>query len=91
MRLLLIVQDPRYRTLLRHHISCEWPEAKIDHRSARIDETMPPEYLAQGYDAVVLDEDWLQGQGLAWLAVRLASHTSRPPRWRSPSIRQSGR
>lgn len=67
MRLLLIVQDPRYRTLLRHHITCEWPDAKIDHRSARSEDPVPPEYLAQGYDAVVLDEDWLQGQGLAWL------------------------
>lgn len=67
MRLLLIVQDPRYRTLLRHHISCAWPEAKIDHRSARTGETLPPEYLAQGYDVVVLDEDWLQGRGMEWL------------------------
>jgi len=66
MRLLLIVQDPRYRTLLRHHITCEWPDARIDHRSTREDR-IPLEYLAQGYDAVVLDEDWLGGQGLAWL------------------------
>ena len=68
MRLLLIVQDPRYRTLLRHHISCEWPEAQIDHRSAsREAQPIPPEYLAQGYDVVILDEDWLNGQGLPWL------------------------
>jgi tRNA A-37 threonylcarbamoyl transferase component Bud32 len=66
MRLLLIVQDPRYRTLLRHHITCEWPDAGIDFRSPR-EERIPPEYLAQGYDAVVLDEEWLGGQGLAWL------------------------
>lgn len=67
MRLLLVVQDPRYRTLLRHHITCAWPDAKIDYRSARSEEPLPPEFLAQGYDAVVLDEDWLQGQGLTWL------------------------
>jgi len=68
MRLLLIVQDPRYRTLLRHHISCEWPEAQVDHRSAtREAHPIPPEYLAQGYDVVILDEDWLGGKGLAWL------------------------
>jgi tRNA A-37 threonylcarbamoyl transferase component Bud32/DNA-binding response OmpR family regulator len=67
MRLLLIVQDPRYRTLLRHHISCEWPEATVDHRSARAADHLPPEYLAQGYDVVLLDEGWLDGQGLPWL------------------------
>jgi tRNA A-37 threonylcarbamoyl transferase component Bud32/DNA-binding response OmpR family regulator len=68
MRLLLIVQDPRYRTLLRHHVSCEWPEAQVDHRSAtRESDPIPPEYLAQGYDVVILDEDWLGGKGLAWL------------------------
>jgi DNA-binding response OmpR family regulator len=67
MRLLMIVQDARYRTLLRHHISCEWPEAQIDHRSARANEAIPPEFLAQGYDVVLLDEDWLAGEGLAWL------------------------
>jgi tRNA A-37 threonylcarbamoyl transferase component Bud32 len=67
MRLLLIVQDPRYRTLLRHHITCEWPDARLDHRSARSDEPVPPEYLAQGYDAVILDQEWLEGQGTGWL------------------------
>lgn len=89
MRLLLIVQDARYRTLLRHHISCAWPDATIDHRSARTAEGLPPEYLAQGYDVVILDEDWLQGQGLQWLRelatrrgfapiVFLADHASSP-------------
>jgi tRNA A-37 threonylcarbamoyl transferase component Bud32 len=67
MRLLLIVQDARYRTLLRHHISCEWPDGTVDHRSARASEALPAEFLAQGYDVVVLDEEWLGGQGLVWL------------------------
>ncbi|HWL63826.1 MAG TPA: protein kinase [Steroidobacteraceae bacterium] len=67
MRLLLIVQDARYRTLLRHHVSCEWPDATVEHRSTRLTAPLPPEYLAQGYDVVVLDEDWQDGQGLAWL------------------------
>lgn len=65
---MLIVQDARYRTLLRHHISCEWPEAEVDHRSARTSESIPTEFLAQGYDVVVLDEDWLDGSGIKWLA-----------------------
>ena len=28
MRLMLIDDDPRYRTLLRHHISCAWPDVE---------------------------------------------------------------
>jgi tRNA A-37 threonylcarbamoyl transferase component Bud32 len=89
MRLLLIVQDARYRTLLRHHISCEWPAAVVDHRSARAGDSLAPEYLAQGYDVVLLDEDWLDGQGLPWLRdlaarrgfapiVFLAAHADSP-------------
>ena len=29
MRLLLIVQDARFRTLIRHHVTCEWPDADV--------------------------------------------------------------
>jgi eukaryotic-like serine/threonine-protein kinase len=67
MRLLLIVQDARYRMLIRHHVSCEWPDAEVVMRSGRDAELMPPEFLAQGYDVVLLDEEWQGGQGLAWL------------------------
>ncbi len=67
MRLLLIVQDPRYRALIRHHVTCEWPDADVVIRSGREAGQMPPEFLAQGYDVVLLDEEWLGGQGLAWL------------------------
>jgi hypothetical protein len=26
---MLIDDDPRYRTLLRHHISCAWPDVEL--------------------------------------------------------------
>jgi hypothetical protein len=67
MRLLLIVQDARYRSLLRHHVSCEWPDAELVMRSTRALGGLPPEFLAQGFDAVIIDQDWLNGQGLVWL------------------------
>jgi tRNA A-37 threonylcarbamoyl transferase component Bud32/DNA-binding response OmpR family regulator len=67
MRLLLIVQDARFRSLIRHHVTCEWPNADLVMRSTRAPGRLPPEFLAQGYDAVLIDQDWLGGQGLDWL------------------------
>jgi DNA-binding response OmpR family regulator len=67
MRLLLIVQDARYRSLIRHHVTCEWPGAELVMRSTRETDALPPEFLAQGYDAVVIDQDWQGGKGLDWL------------------------
>jgi CheY-like chemotaxis protein len=67
MRLLLIVQDARLRSLIRHHVTCEWPKADLVMRSSRAPGRLPAEFLAQGYDAVLIDQDWLGGQGLNWL------------------------
>ena len=67
MRLLLIVQDARFRSLIRHHVTCEWANADLVMRSTRAPGRLPPEFLAQGYDAVLIDQDWLGGQGLDWL------------------------
>jgi eukaryotic-like serine/threonine-protein kinase len=67
MRLLLIVEDPDYQALLQHHVGCEWPEAELVLRSPDTPGMLPPEFLAQGYDAVIVDQDWQGGQGLGWL------------------------
>jgi tRNA A-37 threonylcarbamoyl transferase component Bud32/DNA-binding response OmpR family regulator len=67
MRLLLIVQDARFRSLIRHHVTCEWPNADLVMRSTRAPGRLPQEFLAQGYDAVLIDQDWLGGKGLEWL------------------------
>ncbi len=67
MRLLLIDEDPRYRALLRHHLTCEWPDADIVIHNPVVQGSLPPDFLAQGYDAVLIDEAWPGGDGLDWL------------------------
>jgi eukaryotic-like serine/threonine-protein kinase len=78
MRLLLIVQDALLRSLLRHHVTCEWPDADLVMRSTRAIGPLPPEFLAQGYDAVLVDQDWNHGEGVAW-AQDLASRPGFAP------------
>src|SRR5688572_8630209 len=67
MRLMLIDDDPRYRTLLRHHISCGWPDVEIVSYNPRVRGPLTPGFLAQGYSAVLLDHEWRGGSGLDWL------------------------
>jgi serine/threonine protein kinase len=67
MRLLLIDADPRYRTLLRHHISCDWPDVDLVSYNPRVRGPLTPGFLAQGYSAVLLDHAWKGGSGLDWL------------------------
>lgn len=66
MRLLLIEEDPKVRALIRHHVTCHWPEAQITAHPPEARGPVPPEFLAQGYDAVLLSP-LRDGQGLAWL------------------------
>lgn len=68
MRLLLIDDDPRYRTLLRHHIGCDWPDVDIVSYNPRVRGPLTPGFLAQGFSAVLLDHDWQGGgAGLDWV------------------------
>jgi eukaryotic-like serine/threonine-protein kinase len=67
MRLLLIVEDPQFRSLLERHVANRWPRAELAVRTSDNPGLLPPEFLAQGYDAVIVDQDWQGGQGLAWL------------------------
>jgi len=67
MRLLVIDDDPRYRALLRHHVTCQWPEADLVSYNPARRGPLPPDFLAQGFDAVILDEDWAGGRGIDWL------------------------
>jgi serine/threonine protein kinase len=67
MRLMLIDDDPRYRTLLRHHISCGWPDVDLVSYNPRVRGRLTPGFLAQGYSVVLLDNEWRGGSGLDWL------------------------
>jgi DNA-binding NtrC family response regulator len=67
MRILLIDDDPRYRTLLRHHISCAWPDVDLVSYNPRVRGPLTPGFLAQGFSAVLLDHAWKGGSGLDWL------------------------
>jgi hypothetical protein len=67
MRLLLIVEDAACQALLRQHVAREWPQAELVMRPPDVPGLLPAEFLAQGYDAVVVDEAWRDGQGLDWL------------------------
>ena len=51
MRLLMIEDDARYSAAVRHHLSCRWPEAQL----VTVNGSPAPEFLAQGFDAVLLD------------------------------------
>lgn len=67
MRLLLIDEDPRYRVLLRHHLSCHWPDAEVVAWNPVVRGALAPEFLAQGFSAVLLADAWTGGDGLEWL------------------------
>ena len=64
MRLLAIEQEPRIRSLLRHHASCRWPAVELVHYAPMERGPLPPEFLAQGYDAVLLAQGWPGGDGM---------------------------
>src|ERR1700704_2093088 len=67
MRLLMIEDDARYCALIRHHLTCRWPDAELVVSSPVLHHRPPPEYIAQGFDAVLIARQWPGGQGLDWL------------------------
>jgi serine/threonine protein kinase/CheY-like chemotaxis protein len=67
MRLLVIEDDARYSAVLRHHLSCRWPDAKLVVASPVTYGALAPEFLAQGFDAMLLTRDWPGGRGIEWV------------------------
>jgi len=67
MRLLLIAANPSLENLIRRHVAIRWPEADVRLWSPLHMGEIPAEFLAQGYDAVLLSERWSGGEGLDWL------------------------
>jgi serine/threonine protein kinase len=67
MRLLMIEDDARYSAVVQHHLSCRWPDAKLVVSSPVVSGGFAPEFLAQGFDAVLLARGWPGGLGIDWM------------------------
>jgi len=67
MRLLLIDEDTADRAVIQHRLSSWKPEAQVIVRSPGEEGSLAPEFLAQGFDAVLLARLWNGGRGIDWL------------------------
>ena len=64
MRLLLIEEDKRRCDDFRQRLASWRPEAELVVRDPVALGRLPLEFLAQGYDAVLLSDEWSGGGGL---------------------------
>jgi tRNA A-37 threonylcarbamoyl transferase component Bud32 len=78
MRLLLIEEDKRRCADFRQRLAAWRPEAELVVRDPVVQGPLPTEFLAQGYDAVILSDEWSGGGGLAW-AKELAGRSGFAP------------
>ena len=67
MRLLLIAECPSLEALIRAQVAHHWPEGEVRLWSPQHQGSLPAEFLAQGYDAVLIAERWSGTEGLDWL------------------------
>jgi serine/threonine protein kinase len=78
MRLLLIEEDARRCAHIRQRLASWRPQAQLIVHSPVSQGALPPDFLAQGFDAVLLAEVWPGGRGLNW-ARELASRAGFAP------------
>ena len=78
MRLLLIEEDKRRCADFRQRLATWRPEAEVVVRDPVVEGPLSPEFLAQGYDAVLLADEWSGGGGLPW-AKELAGRVGFAP------------
>ena len=78
MRLLLIEEDARRCAHIRQRLASWRPQAQLIVHSPVSQGALAPEFLAQGFDAVLLAEVWPGGRGLTW-ARELASRAGFAP------------
>jgi eukaryotic-like serine/threonine-protein kinase len=78
MRLLLIEEDARRCAHIRERLAAWRPQAQLIVHSPVSQGALAPEFLAQGFDAVLLAEVWPGGRGLNW-ARELASRAGFAP------------
>ena len=63
----MIEDDARYCALIRHHLTCRWPDAELMVSSPVLHPLPAPEYVAQGFDAVIVSYEWPGGRGIDWV------------------------
>ncbi len=78
MRLLLIEEDARRCAHIRERLASWRPQAQLIVHSPVSQGALAPEFLAQGFDAVLLADSWPGGRGLNW-ARELASRAGFAP------------
>ncbi len=66
-RVLIIADQRDYRTLLRHHLTCEWPEAHIATCDPNSDSALAEDFDGSGFDVVVLDHGLVRQDAIAML------------------------
>src|SRR5579862_3060551 len=78
MRVLLVEEDARRCAQIRRRLASWRPHARLTVHSPLSQGELAPEFLAQGYDAVLLAEQWPGGGGLEW-ARELTGRTGFAP------------
>src|ERR1700740_691121 len=78
MRWCLIEEDKRRCADFRQRLAALRPQAELVVRDPVVQGPLPTEFLAQGYDAVILSGVWSGGGGLAW-AKELAGRSGFAP------------
>ena len=66
MRLLLIEEDARRCAHIRERLAAWRPQAELIVHRPVAQGALAPEFLAQGFDAVLLADEWPGGRGLTW-------------------------
>jgi eukaryotic-like serine/threonine-protein kinase len=67
MRVLLIEEDARRSAQIRERLAAWRPRAQLSVHDPVSQGALAPEFLAQGYDAVLLSDEGAGGRGLAWV------------------------
>src|SRR6202047_5352270 len=78
MRVLLIEEDARRCARTRQRLASWRPQAQLIVHSPVRGGALAPEFLAQGFDAVLLADAWAGGRGLLW-ARELAARAGFAP------------
>ncbi len=78
MRVLLIEEDARHCAHVRRRLIAWRPQAQLVVHSPVAQGALAPEFLAQGFDAVLLAAEWPGGRGICW-ARELAARAGFAP------------